>query len=176
MRIEHARGKAPLSKYKPISLQYRPYTAEDTHSVTGRSYEGRSVETANEEVLDQILKTNEAIGDRPVIVVMNLENPAVVKEFESQVEGLLVDFGISNQALFDIMSGKTEPSGLLPFQMPEDMLTVEKQLEDVGRDMSPHVDEAGNAYDFAFGLNWNGPIKDERHDAYASHEDSSTEN
>lgn len=159
--------EAPLSKYKPISLQYRPYTAKGTHTVTGRSYEGRSVETANEEVLDKILETNEAMGDKPVIVVTNLENPAVVNEFENQVEGLLVHFGISNQALFNIMSGKTEPSGLLPFQMPEDMQTVEKQLEDVAHDMQPHVDEAGNAYDFGYGLNWDGVIRDERVEKYA---------
>ena len=50
------------------------------------------------------------------------------------------------------------------------MLTVEQQLEDVGRDMTPHVDEAGNAYDFAFGLNWNGQITDARYKTYNPHE------
>lgn len=159
--------EAPLSKYTPISLQYRPYTAKETHTVTGRSYEGRTVETANEEVLDQILKTKTAMRDKPVIVVLNLENPAVVNEFEHRVDGLLVHFGISNQALFDVMSGRTEPSGLLPFQMPAGMETVETQLEDVGRDMDPHVDEAGHAYDFAFGLDWAGQITDERYEKYA---------
>lgn len=46
--------------------------------------------------------------------------------------------------------------------MPADMLTVEAQMEDKARDMKPYVDRQGNAYDFAFGLNWKGVIQDER--------------
>jgi beta-glucosidase len=47
-------------------------------------------------------------------------------------------------------------------QLPADMRTVEEQAEDVPRDMRPYVDADGNAYDFAFGLNWSGVIHDER--------------
>jgi beta-glucosidase len=50
--------------------------------------------------------------------------------------------------------------------MPADMKTVEVQFEDVPRDMRPFVDSDGNTYDFAFGLNWTGPINDERVTAY----------
>ena len=46
--------------------------------------------------------------------------------------------------------------------MPANMETVEAQFEDVPRDMEPHVDSDGNTYDFAFGLNWTGVIKDDR--------------
>ena len=42
------------------------------------------------------------------------------------------------------------------------METVESQFEDMSRDMIPHVDKNGNKYDFAFGMNWNGVIKDHR--------------
>jgi beta-glucosidase len=42
------------------------------------------------------------------------------------------------------------------------MITVEQQYEDVPRDMIPYEDSEGNSYDFAFGLNWKGVIKDER--------------
>jgi beta-glucosidase len=47
-------------------------------------------------------------------------------------------------------------------QLPADMKTVEEQMEDVPHDMVVHADAAGNAYDFAFGLNWSGVISDER--------------
>ncbi len=50
----------------------------------------------------------------------------------------------------------------LPFQMPSGMTTVEKQFEDVPRDMEPFMDSEGNIYDFAYGLNWKGVINDER--------------
>ena len=41
----------------------------------------------------------------------------------------------------------------------KDMETVEAQSEDRALDMEPHVDEAGNSYDYGFGLNYGGVIK-----------------
>jgi len=55
----------------------------------------------------------------------------------------------------------------LPCQLPADMRTVEEQCEDLPYDMDCYVDADGNAYDFAFGLNWSGVIKDERVKKYA---------
>ncbi len=52
--------------------------------------------------------------------------------------------------------------------MPANMETVESQLEDVSRDMECYVDSAGNAYDFAYGLNWSGVIQDERVARYSA--------
>ena len=72
------------------------------------------------------------------------------------------DFGVESRSMLEILSGKFEPSGLLPFQMPIDMKTVELQKEDVSRDMIPYVDSKGNKYDFAFGMNWSGVINDKR--------------
>ena len=46
------------------------------------------------------------------------------------------------------------------------MKTVEAQFEDVSRDMIPYMDSEGNTYDFAFGLNWNGVIRDARVSRY----------
>ena len=73
--------------------------------------------------------------------------------------------GVMDQAVIEILSG-TEPSGLLPLQMPASMETVEAQAEDVPHDMKVHVDSEGNAYDFAFGLNWKGVISDARVERY----------
>lgn len=42
------------------------------------------------------------------------------------------------------------------------METVEQQNEDVPQDMQPHKDSEGHLYDFAYGLNWKGVIRDER--------------
>jgi beta-glucosidase len=46
--------------------------------------------------------------------------------------------------------------------MPADMKTVEEQKEDVPFDLVCYVDSAGNAYDFGFGLNWSGVMRDGR--------------
>ncbi|WP_237167862.1 glycoside hydrolase family 3 protein [Paenibacillus yonginensis] len=155
--------------FVPISLQYRPYQAEFAReqSLAGdRSYKGKTVRTTNECDLDLILDTKELMKGKPVIVSLLLSNPVVVAEFESQVEGLLVNFGVQDQALLDIISGKAEPAGLLPFQMPADMRTVEQQFEDVAHDMQCYKDAAGHVYDFAYGMNWDGPIEDERTQKY----------
>ena len=68
--------------------------------------------------------------------------------------------------ILDLATGRYEPSGLLPFQMPADMETVEAQAEDTPRDMRCHTDSDGHTYDFAYGMNWSGVIKDERTERY----------
>jgi beta-glucosidase len=73
---------------------------------------------------------------------------------------------VQGQAVLDIMTGKSEPSGLLPLQMPVDMQTVEKQKEDVPNDMQCYKDSEGHVYDFGYGLNWKGVIKDARTEKY----------
>jgi beta-glucosidase len=69
-------------------------------------------------------------------------------------------------AIQDIITGRFEPSALLPLQMPADMETVEANFEDTPMDMTPYVDNQGNSYDFGFGLNWSGVIKDDRNAIY----------
>jgi beta-glucosidase len=103
---------------------------------------------------------------KPVIVSVAISNPMVFGEFEKEVDAILGEFGVQIDAQLDIISGKTEPSGLLPLQMPIDMSTVEKQFEDVPHDMVPYKDAQGNIYDFGFGLNWKGVIKDARTQKY----------
>lgn len=151
--------------FLPISLQYRPYTAEfarEKSLADDRSYKGKTVKTYNECDLDLVLETKKTMNGKPVIVSMLLSNPTIVAEFEKDVDGILVNFGVQDQAILDLVSGKTEPSALLPFQMPAHMKTVEEQFEDVGHDMECYVDSEGHVYDFAYGLNWGGIIQDER--------------
>ena len=97
---------------------------------------------------------------------MRMHNAAVMAEFEPYADAILIDFGVQKQAILDIVSGKAEPSGLLPIQFPANMETVEAHCEDKPFDMEPYVDEQGHAYDFAFGMNWNGVITDERIQKY----------
>ena len=127
-----------------------------------RSYRGKTVTTANECDLDLVIETRRLMGNKPVIVTLNITRPAVVAEFEPLADAILLCFGVQNKAKLDIIAGKFEPQGLLPFQMPANMETVESQCEDAPRDMCPHTDCDGNAYDFAHGLNWNGVIDDAR--------------
>ena len=159
--------------YVPISLQYRPYKAVSARkeSVAGgdpketfvnRSYQGKTVTTYNEKDLDLVIQTRKQMGEKPVVVIVNVTRPVVLSEVEPYADAILVTFGVQNQAILDLVSGTAEPSGLLPMQFPADMRTVEEQQEDVPHDMRPLVDADGNAWNFAYGLNWSGPIEDGR--------------
>lgn len=161
--------------YMPITLQYGTYTANDAReksiaagdpvvdpSVTDRTYQGKTVTASNTMDLQTVLTTREMMGDKPVIVVANLSRGMIFNEFEGKVDAILVRFSVGEQAILDIVSGKVEPSGLLPMQMPANMQTVEKQREDVPFDMECHKDTEGHIYDFAYGLNWSGVITDAR--------------
>ncbi len=159
--------------YMPISLQYRPYFAEwaRRESLAGgdplenfdnRSYYGKMAKTANESDLDNVVNLRKIMKDKPIIVSMKLKNPTIMAEFEPLVDAILVDYGVQNQVIFDVLSGAYEPSGLLPLQIPIDMQTVEVQAEDVPFDMIPYIDSEGHIYDYGFGMSFAGVIDDKR--------------
>ena len=133
--------------YMPISLQYNDYTAtyarnpslaggDPFENFTNRSYKGKSVKTANKQDMLSVLETKAKMKGKPVIVSLEMDKPTI--------------------------SGKAEPSALLPLQMPADMRIVEEQFEDVPRDMKCYTDSEGHLYDFAFCMNWKGVIDYER--------------
>ena len=149
--------------YRPISLQYRPYTAVHARKESlmhgdfreeglSRSYWGKTGYAANESDLDLVIETKKRAGEKPVIVCLRMHNPTVMAEMEPYADAILVDFGVQQQAVLDMLSGKAVPTGHLPVQMPRDMETVERHCEDMPLDMEPYVDEMGNRYDFGFGL------------------------
>jgi beta-glucosidase len=165
--------------YVPISLQYGPYTATAARAksiaagdpvidptILDRSYKGKQITSSNVSDLKSILDTQVAMKGKPVIVFVNASKPMVFNEFEKQVDGIVLGFGVMDQAVMHLLTGGAEPSGLLPVQMPLNMETVELQLEDVPRDMKVFVDSENNAYDFGFGLNWKGVINDKRSTHY----------
>lgn len=165
--------------YVPITLQYGNYTATDarTHSIaagdpvvdstiTDRTYKGKSVTASNTMDLQTILDTKEMMKGKPVIVSVTATKPMIFKEFEAAADGIVLNFSVSTQAVLEVISGKFEPSGLLPLQMPKNMATVEKQKEDVAFDLDCYKDIDGNTYDFGYGMNWKGVISDSRTQKY----------
>ena len=181
------------SKFIPISLQYEPYTADseyvrkpswagdvwtedsafEQNPETGRedwSYKGNAARDLSSSTLTTIKEMKELIGDVPLILVITANNPMCFHEIDEYADGILLYFGdnFSAEAVCRICAGRVEPKGLLILQMPKDMDEVEKQYDDVPRDMEPWEDSEGNVYDFAFGLNWSGQIKDERWEKYSA--------
>ncbi len=163
--------------YVPISLQYSPYRAVDAREqsiaggdpfekFTNRTFRNKTIATSNATDLKMVIDARKAMKDKPVIVSISVSRPMVFSEFEKDASAILVTFDVQDQVILDILTGAYEPSGLLPMQMPAGMKTVELQKEDVPFDMECHVDTEGNKYDFGFGLNWKGVIKDSRVEKY----------
>jgi len=160
--------------YVPITLQYGEYKATHAraHSIAAgdpaeptvkdRTYKDKTITAGNYNDLKTIRETKAAMKGKPVIVVLTMTKPTIPAEFEKDANAIVADFGVQNQAILDILSGTVEPSGLLPFQMPANMKTVELQNEDVPHDMLCYKDADGHTYDFGFGMNWKGVIHDVR--------------
>ena len=165
--------------YLPISLQHADYVAEKARaqsiaagdpvvdpSITNRSYKGKTALSNQRYDLAMMEELRAKIGEKPIILVMTVRNPVVFAQMEPLVDAILLDFGVQTAAIMDIITGRHEPSGLLPMQMPASMEEVELQLEDVPMDMMPYIDADDHAYDFAFGMNWSGVICDHRTQRY----------
>ena len=176
--------QAEDTAFRPLTRQYRPYVADGPFvrkvSIAGdtlpdgtkenRSYFGQAALTTNEEQLDQILDAAAVAKELgvPSVVAMFTGKPLCFHEFEPVVDGILVTFSGSSEALARIVAGVDEPSALLPMQMPKDMDDVERQFEDTPRDMECYTDSVGHKYDFAFGMNYEGVINDERVAKYSA--------
>lgn len=169
-------------EWYPASLQYAEYTADSAREVSiagkvledgskeNRSYKGKTArQAANYGALEALQYAADAAGDVPVIVSMQMERGMVWNEVEPLADVILVNYQSQhNEAVAEIILGQTEPNGLLVFQQPASMEEVEKQVDDVPRDMKCYKDAAGNKYDFAYGLNWSGVIKDDRTKTYSA--------
>ena len=84
----------------------------------------------------------------PTIVDIYLERPAVIPEIAEKSAALLGNFGATDEAVLDIIFGKFEPQGKLPFELPSSMDAVRKQKEDVPQDSENPL------FPFGHGLNY----------------------
>ncbi len=79
---------------------------------------------------------NTLTGKKPTILAINYTNPWVIDEIyndqtKKNIKGVIATFGTTNEALLDIVLGKFNPTGKMPFTTPISELAVEKQLSDV---------------------------------------------
>jgi beta-glucosidase len=84
----------------------------------------------------------------PTIVTVNLERPAILTNVVDKAGAVLANFGVSDEALFDVLTGKARPEGRLPVELPSSMPAVARQRSDL-----PHDSEAP-LFPFGFGLSY----------------------
>jgi len=84
---------------------------------------------------DQILAKAAAYSDvSQLVTLVDLNRPAVLTELKNMSGALVGTFGVSDEAMLDVVFGKHNPSAKLPFELPSSMAEVEAQLEDVPDD------------------------------------------
>jgi beta-glucosidase len=84
----------------------------------------------------------------PTIATVFLDRPAILTPIKNGARAVLVNFGVSDAALLDVVTGKASPQGKLPFELPSSMEAVAAQQADV-----PH-DSRAPLYPFGFGLKY----------------------
>jgi beta-glucosidase len=83
---------------------------------------------------ETLARVRAVLRQKPTVVALHLDNPLVVPELASEAGALLATFGVSDEALLDVLVGNHAPTGKLPFEMPSSMDAVRAQLEDVPHD------------------------------------------
>jgi beta-glucosidase len=84
----------------------------------------------------------------PTIVSVYMDRPAILTELHGMVRALLANFGVTDDALLDVLTGEATPQGRLPFDLPSSMAEVEAQQADLPQDT------ANPLYRSGFGLSY----------------------
>jgi Beta-glucosidase-related glycosidases len=84
----------------------------------------------------------------PTIVTVYLDRPAVLTPLKSHARAVLANFGISDDALLEVLAGRAKPQGKLPFDLPSSNAAVAAQHSDVAHDIVRPL------YPFGFGRHY----------------------
>jgi beta-glucosidase len=83
---------------------------------------------------------------KPTVTVVYMDRPYVIPEIARDSAALVAHFGVTDQALLDVVTGAFAPVGRMPFELPSSMEAVRAQKEDV-----PH-DSPNPLFSFGHGL------------------------
>ena len=127
--VVRAAGLVPVAHLQDASAAIvrmsAPYEVEHpNHFFGGRQHEGRLDFRDGDPGYEQ-LKT--ASARVPTVVSVYLDRPAILTNVRDKATALLVDFGASDAALLDVLIGKAQAEGRLPFALPASMADVTAQ-------------------------------------------------
>jgi beta-glucosidase len=123
-----------------------PFESEHPNFFFGsRQHEGRLTFTEKDTAYAELLRVSPMV---PTVFVTTLERPLILTNVRPYVSALLGDFGISDEPLLALITGKISPSGRLPFELPSSVEAVKQQKSDL-----PH-DSQSPLFPFGFGLHY----------------------
>ena len=79
----------------------------------------------------------------PVILAVRLDRPAILEPLLPQCAAVIAEFGASEEALLDVLTGRTRAEGKLPFAIPRTTQAVRTSRVDVPGDYASPLFPAG---------------------------------
>jgi beta-glucosidase len=84
----------------------------------------------------------------PTVVTVYLDRPAILTPLKERARAVIANFGVSDDALLDVLAGRGRPMGKLPFDLPASADQIATQKSDVAHDIAKPL------YRFGFGRSY----------------------
>lgn len=94
------------------------------HFFGSRQHEGRLDFRPGDADYDAVATAAERM---PVVMALFLDRPAILTAIAPKAQAILGNFGVSDAALLDAITGRVPPRGRLPFELPSSMAAVAAQ-------------------------------------------------
>ncbi|MDU0346718.1 glycoside hydrolase family 3 N-terminal domain-containing protein [Microbacterium sp. KSW2-29] len=86
-----------------------------------------------------VYRLNTIAASCPLVIVVNLDRPAILTPFVGHAAAIVADYGSSARAVLDALTGRVLPRGRLPIEIPRSMDAVRSSREDVPSDTGDPV-------------------------------------
>ena len=97
---------------------------------------------------EELQKYITLIKQKPTIIIANLSRPTILTEIDYSASAIIADFGSEDDIIKDLIHGRFNPSGKLPFEIPSSMDSVLNQKEDLPDDsLNP-------TYEYGYGISY----------------------
>jgi len=116
-----------------------PFDPRDEFFLEAAFHAGRLEYTA-----DEVESVARVAAQVPVVLVVTLDRPAVLTPLLPLCTTVLGAFGVSDEALGDVLTGTVQARGRLPFDLPRSQAAVEASRSDVAGDTPDALFRAGD--------------------------------
>jgi len=97
---------------------------------------------------DELARLTRICTTVPTVIQLTLDRAAVLGELVEHAAAIVADYGASDAARLDVLTGRSRPEGRLPFDLPSSMDAVRNSREDVP------FDTESPAFRFGHGLTY----------------------